>query len=126
MSDDIPNLLDYLSSPPVQESPVEIGPGTALAEAAALDQKFWTWLYDNPGLYEEIVRKADAAARNGHRRLSMKGLFESLRWDSLASIRPDEDGWKLNNSYTAPMVRLLKVRRPDLGDLFETRERRSA
>jgi hypothetical protein len=111
-----PTLFDALR-PPV-ELPVDV-------RKLPLAERFPLWVAANGHLVEHITRLALAAARTGSRRLSMKALFEQVR----ASASVDNGGpvpWRLDNSYTAPLARLLMERHAELRGLFETRTRRAA
>lgn len=90
-----------------------------------LEERFPIWVDANGHLVEHITRLALSAARTGSRRLSMKALFEQVR----ASASVDNGGpvlWRLDNSYSAPLARLLMERHSELRGLFETRTRRAA
>lgn len=79
---------------------------------------FEQWLEVNPGLYAEVVRRARQAKAVGAR-VGMKAIFERIRWDVTVKTRGCE--WKLNNTWAAPMARLVMKREPDLEGFFETR-----
>src|ERR1039458_3585900 len=108
-------LLDLIT-PPVQ-IPVD-------ARHLPLDERFALWVQLNPTLVERITRLALAQAARGARRLSTKSLFEQVRASAVVAGPPAD--WKLDNSFTAPMARLLVQRHPELDGLFEFRVRRSA
>lgn len=111
-----PTLFDALA-PPV-ELDVDV-------RKLPLEERFPIWVEHNGNLIEHITRLALSAARSGARRLSMKALFESVRMS--ASV--DNGGpvpWRLDNSYTAPLARLLMERHAELRGLFETRARKAA
>lgn len=78
---------------------------------------------DHPIVYQELVRLARVWRASGHAKLGIKTLFERLRWEwHVGGIRDDE-GFKLNNNYTALYARKIMAENPDLAGLFETRER---
>jgi hypothetical protein len=85
---------------------------------------FADWLAENPRVYGEVVRMAREwrAIHGRTARVGIATLWEALRWQSSLYTRGDE--FKLNNSYRAPMARLVMQREPDLIGVFETRERR--
>lgn len=78
------------------------------------------WLRENPGVYAEIVRRV-RRVRDAGNRVGIKAVFESIRWDQ--SVRTVGDDWKMNNSYAAPVARIVMEREADLDGFFETRER---
>lgn len=80
--------------------------------------RFEVWLEQNPGIYAEVVRRARRVKAAGGR-VGMKAIFESIRWD--VTVRTIGDEWKLNNTYAAPMARLVMERESDLEGFFETR-----
>jgi hypothetical protein len=110
-----PSLLDAIQ-PPV-ELPVDV-------RKLPLEERFPIWVEHNGNLIEHITRLALSASRTGARRLSAKALFEQVRASALV-----ENGgptpWRLDNSYTAPLARLLMERHAELRGLFETRQRRA-
>lgn len=117
------------ASEPEPVEPTYLSPAHAptLTDNEDLEAKFWEWFHANPGLFDEIIRRSEQIKAMGRGRISMKGLFESIRYSHLTGeIHADADGWSLNNNYTSLMARLLRIRRPDLGELFETRERHTA
>lgn len=72
----------------------------------------------NPHVLQLLVRRAERKKRAGRRRVSMKKLFEDLR-DEWFETRGEP--FKLNNTFTQFYARLIRERRPDLGELFEFR-----
>lgn len=109
------NLLDAI------KPPVELD---VITSKLPLAERWPLWRDANPELIEYITRRSLGAARRGAKRLSMKWVFEEVR----LSAAVNNDGpvaFKLDNSYSAPMARLLTDRHPELRGLFETRTRRS-
>lgn len=110
-----PSILDGIK-PPV-DIPVDV-------RKLPIEERFPIWVAANGHLVEYITRRSLGAARRGAKRLSMKAIFEEIR----ASASVDNGGpveWRLDNSFTAPMARLLMDRNPELRGLFETRSQRS-
>lgn len=89
-----------------------------------LERRFAEFHKRNPHIYVELERRALALVGKGAHRIGVKALWEVLRYD--AAVRSDDRPWRLNNSYTALYARLLIARRPELAEVIETRERRSA
>lgn len=75
----------------------------------------------NPDIYTRLRDMAIRAQAAG-RRIGIKCLWESLRYD--LSITTTGDEWKLNNNLHAGYARLLMEREPRLFGYFETRSRR--
>ena len=82
---------------------------------------FERYRQENPDLEEVLVRFAREVQAAGFKHYGMKGLFERARWHY--HMEMGSDGFKLNNSFTAPYARLLMEKYPDLAGFFETRER---
>lgn len=85
-----------------------------------LEAAFAKYHRENPHVYELICRYADEAIAVGRRHLSMKLLFERIRW--YTQIETTGDELKLNNNFTACYARLWLRRHPGFPDFFETRE----
>jgi len=85
-----------------------------------IDQAFVRFHHANPHVYRRLVGLARQWQQAGHDRVSMKMLFEVLRFDHglrTASL----DGLKLNNNYTSRYVRVIAANERDLAPLFERR-----
>jgi hypothetical protein len=78
----------------------------------------------NPHIYRLLRTMALRYHALGHKRCSMKMLWEFLRFS--VSAETGDDPYKLNNNYTALYSRKLMDENPVLAGFFETRERRSA
>lgn len=89
-----------------------------------IEEKFQAFHEANPHVYDNLVRLARWAARAGRKELSMKLLFERLRWEY--HVQTDTgDGYRINNSYTSRYARLIMAQCPDLAGMFETRTLRA-
>jgi hypothetical protein len=70
---------------------------------------------------EKTLReKALELVAAGRKRLSIKMLFEVLRWEHL--LTTTDPDFKMNNNYHSRYARLLMDRNPTLRGVFETRE----
>ena len=87
------------------------------------DARFGAGLDANPRVYGEVVRLAREwrAIHGPTSRVGIATLWEHLRWSS--GIATTGDDFKLNNTWRAPMARLVMAREPDLAGVFETRGR---
>ncbi len=74
----------------------------------------------NPHVYD-ILRREALLVKGAGKRVSMKGLFEHLRWEYM--VHTNHQDYKLNNNYTAHYARMLMEREPELAGFFETRRR---
>ena len=75
----------------------------------------------HPSVYATLVRMALAEKRAGRKRIGMKRLFETFRWET--SQRGGDD-FKLNNNFAPYYARLIMSRERELIGVFETREMR--
>lgn len=79
--------------------------------------KFWK---ANPQVYARLKELALALKQKGHKKYSINGLFEVLRWEH--AMRTTGDSFKLNNNYRAWYARALMQNEPELADFFNIRE----
>lgn len=86
-----------------------------------IERAFWRFHAENPYVYELICRFVDEAIGKGRRKLSMKLLFERIRW--YVSIETSGPDFKLNNNFTAYYARLWLHEHPERPGFFETRRR---
>jgi hypothetical protein len=96
----------------------------ARAPRRAIGDRFAEFHAANPDVYAELVRLAREAKAAGRQRVGMKELWEVARWQ--LRLRSRGDAYALDNSFTAPMARLIQDQEPDLAGLFETRKRKAA
>lgn len=73
---------------------------------------------ENPQIYREFVRIAHQAKAKGFAHYSAKGVFEIIRWQTKTQ---GNDGFKVNNSYTADYARLMMSEYPEFEGFFWTR-----
>jgi hypothetical protein len=85
-----------------------------------LDDRFHAFHAENPHVYAALREKALELVAAGRKRLSIKMLFEVLRWEHL--LTTTDPDFKLNNNYHSRYARLLMDRNPTLRGVFETRE----
>jgi hypothetical protein len=87
-----------------------------------IEIKFQEFHKSNPDIYAEIVRIARRAKQNGKSKLSMRGVWEFIRFER--TLRIVGDGiYELNNNFTPHYARLVREQEPDLASLFEIRVR---
>lgn len=96
---------------------------TLRVERPTIQERFECYVSEHPDVYELLVRLARAVKASGKTHYSMKAIFERARWHF--QIEKGEDGFVLNNDYTAHFARLIEEREPDLKDFFEKRRLRS-
>jgi len=85
-----------------------------------LDQQFQKFHQQNPDFYQELISLAKKARDSGKTRVSMRMLFEVIRYRRTLLIKGAGE-YEINNSYTPYYSRLIKQQEPDLAHLFETR-----
>ena len=100
-------------------------PRRAMPGMSLVDQ-FRAFHAANPHVYDALRNLALRLRNNGHRRIGMKMLFETLRYQYMINTSDPNSDFKLNNNYTAYYARLLMDNEPVLAGAFETRERRAA
>jgi hypothetical protein len=87
---------------------------------AEIDAAFAAFHRENPDVYDELVRLARTAKERGRSRMSMRMLWEVLRYQRTLQIKGDGE-YRLNNNYTSRYARLIMDREPDLEGMFELR-----
>lgn len=112
---DAPIAPEQLAFPDITPPPV----GTALL---SIDQRFAAFHRLNPNVYLELRRRALVLAAQGHRRVSVKMLFEVVRYSAMTTR--GDDVYKLNNDFTSLYARMLIDNNPELVDAIETRQLR--
>lgn len=90
-----------------------------------IERRFRQYHAAHPEVYRELVQLARQAKAAGRTRMGMKALFEILRWNRMLN-GVDPEGFKLNNIFSSRYTRLICEQEPDLADLFQTRELKSA
>lgn len=73
---------------------------------------------ENPKIYQEFEKIAFQLIRRGYKRLSSKFICEIVRYNSMIS---GNDGFKINNSYTADYARLFEMTNKEYFGYFSKR-----
>lgn len=76
------------------------------------------WIDANPKAWAYIVEQACASAKM-LRSFGMKALCEHVRWHM--EVNEKQDGFKLNNNYTAAFTRILCEQHPEVTPYVKTR-----
>lgn len=89
----------------------------------AIGVRWWEFNLANPVVLSRLISLCMdwREARPGER-VSMKMLWERLRWET--AVGDATADYRLNNSYTSLYARFILVLRPEWDGMFETRERR--
>lgn len=102
----------------------KVGPPRSVYDDApdcrSLKARFEEFHRDNPEVYLELLKLARRARREGMERVSIKMLYEVVRWHRLLATTDRE--FKLNNNWHASYARKLMAEHVELAGLFETRE----
>jgi hypothetical protein len=85
-------------------------------EPSPLQQQFEDYHRAHPEVLARIVELARARRLAGHRRYSMKAIFERMRWDGLVD--------EINNNWHAFYARRAVEVEPELAGFFEMRRQR--
>jgi len=75
---------------------------------------------ENPHVFSTLVTRTRTLVARGHKRVGMKMLFETLRWDHMLRTSGTEP-FKLNNNYTAFYSRAIESKYPDLAGVYTKR-----
>jgi hypothetical protein len=89
-----------------------------------IEQSFWKYDKEHPGVYRKLVNLARTVKAAGYDHYSMDALFHRLRWHYNIE-HTNKEPFKLNDHHTAFYARLIMSREPDLCDMFEIRVQRS-
>jgi len=87
-----------------------------------LKQAFEEFHKANPSVYFALEKLAQQVWNRGRRQISIKMLFEVLRWDYYMQTKDPHSDFKLNNNYTAYYARFLMLNHPEWKDLFKTKK----
>lgn len=82
-------------------------------------EQFHAFDAQNPHVYRALERLTRERLAAGATRISLKALFEALRWRLPHGVRG------LNNNFTALYVRKLITEHPEWASAFELRRRRT-
>jgi len=83
-------------------------------------EKAEEWAREHPEVFKLFEKFALEMAERD-RRFGMKALAERVRWQVMASWEKDEEGFRINNSYTSHLGRMLVEKHPYLAQFIEFR-----
>jgi hypothetical protein len=83
-------------------------------------ESWWEFKAANPKVWDLFVGFAQELVEKG-RRFGVKLLAERVRWEIRTTWAPDDQGFKINNNWTAYIARDLLDVIPRAKDLIETR-----
>ncbi|MFE6273971.1 hypothetical protein ACFVQ9_34860 [Streptomyces goshikiensis] len=95
-------------------------PGLDAAIPVTITEQFNAYDAEHPWIYNTLESLVKRRLRTGATRVSVKALFEVLRWDTPDGVTG------LNNNFTALYARKLVHNNPQWADAFAMRRRRSA
>ena len=91
----------------------------ARERGAFIERRYLDFRQANTHVWDRLVELADAQVVAGARRLSIKQLFEVMRYEQ--SLVTGGDRFKLNNDFTSRYARDLMAEHPRFAGRFETR-----
>lgn len=114
-----PEPPPYILPPgiPVLDEDLEI----KFPPANDLDVKTRCYLRDNPHVWELLVKMAKILV-DRRERFAMKMLVEVARWKHIVEATDKHSPFKLSNSYTSYIARLLCYYFPPVANLIVTKE----
>ena len=84
-------------------------------------ERFEAFHHANPAIYLELETMARELWERGRRRIGIRMLWETLRWNYNMRVVRDDSIARLNNNYTPFYARLLVEVHPDWVGLFQLR-----
>jgi len=99
----------------------QLEPAPVTPREPTIAERFESWSLANAHVLAELLRLARAQLDQGATFISTKALWEQCRVSLSAG---KADGYKLNNTFTAPASRWLLDQEPRLIGVIETRQRR--
>lgn len=88
-----------------------------------IQQRYELWRDLNPWVLTVVEHYVAARVARGHRRVSMKRVWEAIR-DDYGQVKGDP--FAVNNSYSSRAARDVLARRPEWAGVIVTRELRAA
>lgn len=85
-------------------------------------RRWWEFHVEHQAVESALAGLARKLLAQGHRRISIAMLWETLRYRTMLDAGPDESGWRLNNNHRAYYARWLMEQYDDLRGVFSTRE----
>ena len=93
---------------------------TKPSDLTEMERKFWAFHKAHPEVYQLIDFLTRNMIAKGVKHLSMKMLFEIVRYESIMR-RGASTTFQLNNSYHAYYARLWLKKNPEHESMFQTR-----
>jgi hypothetical protein len=92
-----------------------------------ISERFATFQADYPQVERMIIGFARQAKRRGFEHYGIDAIVNRARWEVAMTWGPDsEQGFKLNDHFSALYARKIMAENPDLDGFFFTRKRRAA
>jgi len=86
--------------------------------------KFLAYHQAHPEVYRLFEQFVFEILRRGITHYSADAVMHRVRWETLATGRPEDD-FKINNNYVAYYARMFIARNPHLTEFFETRKQKN-
>lgn len=91
------------------------------ADVKGIRKRFEDFHLQHPNVYLLFEKFAVALIAKGHKKLGAKMIIERIRWE-YATNSKDDQGFKINNDFTAHYSRMFIRNHPQYKEYFEFRE----
>lgn len=93
-------------------------------ESGTIEERFRKWISVRPEIYEAFKRAALYRVKHlGKKRIGAKEIVERMRMDRRFN-KYNDDAYKINNTYTALLTRMLLTDLPYMRKFIEIRKRK--
>ena len=92
-----------------------------VTSAMTSHERFVAFHHANPRIFVELETMAQALVTRGRKRIGLRMLWETLRWNYSVSVASDDAIARLNNNHVPFYARLLLEVHPDWDGLFQLR-----
>lgn len=89
-----------------------------------LSRAWWEFQTAHPEVGFLLHTLATRLVNRGHKHISIKMLWETMRYETTLGARPGEDAYRLNNNHHAYYARWLMESFPALAGIFTLRATR--
>ena len=86
----------------------------------SMKTKFLRFHRQYPEVYRMFKKITLEAIKKGFKNYGSKGICERIRWETKGDVK--EDGYKINNNYTAFYARLFEKEHPNHEGFFRKRK----
>ena len=97
----------------------QLDPGPTITRKLSITERWEDFHAANPHVFAAALDLARSWLARGDRYISAKAILEVLR---VSVATTGERGYRINNDFSAPMSRALRVAEPALADVMRTRQ----